>query len=245
MKVGGQCVTDATQGQGQGLLTGLTDLLGGLFGGKTQPGTPGTPGQPGQMPAGGLDQIIAGIGGALTGIFGGLSESKGCAPGLTYNPLNGQCVGPGGVSVPPGFTNPNTQQPPAGGAASPWGTWGPVIAGVLGIGVIATVGYFGYKAISQPKFPMPMEDDSMSELDDFLAGLSMAESAVSDMEGIGDEMFDLDEPYPAYAANRRRRRRRRKSRRGRGRSWRSRRRSTRRRRGWGRRGRRRRRWSRR
>jgi len=188
------CPSGTTDVMGSCIPTGgdiVGNLLGTLFGGGGQ--QPGT--QPGSQPATpGVADLIGGITAAISSIFGAGSAAGGCAPGLVFNPATGQCVGPNGVSVPPGWTNPAT--PPAE-TSSPWGTMGYVIAGVLGIGAAAAIGWY----VTRPK-DVAMLDDDEEDLEDFLLAQELLLQEGGD-EG-GYETYDA---Y-GYAANRRRRSRR-------------------------------------
>jgi hypothetical protein len=221
-KVGGQCVA----GPGGDLVSGIMGTIGNLLGGGA--GQPGTtqPGQP--APGAGLNELIAGVTGAIGNLFGAGAGAGGCAPGLTFNPVTGQCVGPGGVSVPPGWTTPTTPGTVPG--ESPWGTMGYVLAGLLGIGAVAGLTYGVYYFSTKDEF------DDLTDEEKLLIDTAAAE----DWRGAQFEAMGGDDSY-SYVANRRHRRRR-KGKKSRRRGWRRRRRVTRRRR---KSSRRRRRWSRR
>lgn len=225
-KVMGQCV--ATGGGGD-IFTGITGAITNLLGGGAPSG--GQPGgQPGATPGAtpGVSDLITGITGAISNIFGVGAGAGGCAPGMVLNPTSGQCVGPGGVSVPPGWTNPATPGAvPGGETKSPWGTMGYVIAGVLGIGAAAAIGWY------VTRDPAVAIDDDDDDLEDYLLAEELLQQQGEKESGYGDTS------YGGYYANRGRRRRRKgkKSRRraAKGRSRRRSRRSRRRSRRWSRR----------
>lgn len=203
-KIGGQCVSVPGGGgttSGGGILDTVTSAITSILGGA-QPTQPGQPSQPAGSGVPGINDLITGATGVLSNLLGLAKGSATCAPGMVLDPTSGQCIGPGGTSVPPGWTNPEVS--PASGE-SPWGAMHYAIAGVVAIGA-AAAGYMIYKSKHEAvPLEMPLEEDPFDADQYELELLKQYEEADRLLH---EPSYDQYDPYAyGYVRNKRKYRR--------------------------------------